>query len=91
MTPPFAKTVRKGGATTAKTSRLQAGFRAAIMNRPSDGPEGVRYRWRASQVSRPASTRNAPMPSWASAASAFIDITSYAYAYALGWSRSICV
>ena len=35
--------------------------------------------------------RNAPMPSCASAASAFIDMTSFAYAYAFAWSRSICV
>ncbi len=36
-------------------------------------------------------SRNAPMPSCASAAMALSDITSFAYAYALSTSMSICV
>ena len=34
--------------------------------------------------------RNAEIPSWASTAMEFIDMISLAYAYAFGWSRSIC-
>ena len=36
-------------------------------------------------------SRNAEMPSWASCANEFMVITSFAYAYAFGRSRSICV